>query len=97
MTVTMGKRGTVVIPKALREECELEEGTKIDVSLENKTLVLSPSVQTRTRMDENFDQAAAILAAKGVTLEMALARLTEIKARGDQPEDTKAHGRSRAA
>jgi AbrB family looped-hinge helix DNA binding protein len=84
MTLTMGKRGTLVIPKAIRDECKLAEGAKIDVAVENKAIVLTPSVFTRTRLDENFDEARAIFASQGVTLEMALARLTEIKARYEQ-------------
>lgn len=68
MTLTMGKRGTLVIPKAIREECKLVEGTKVDISLEDKVIVLLPSITTRTRMDDNFDEARAILSASGVTL-----------------------------
>ena len=86
MTLTMGKRGTIVIPKAIRDECKLAEGTKIDVSLENQAIVLMPSVNTRTRLDENFDEARTILGARGVTLEMALAKLTQIKAHSEQAE-----------
>jgi AbrB family looped-hinge helix DNA binding protein len=84
MTLTMGKRGTIVIPKAIRDECKMGEGTKIDVSLENKTIVLFPSVNTRTRLDENFDEAREILESRGVTLEMALSKLTQIKADSEQ-------------
>ncbi len=78
-TLKVGKRGTIVIPKAMRDQCRMEEGKQIDVSLENNTIVLAPSVQTRTRLDENFDQMRAILTSQGVTLEMAMERLREIK------------------
>lgn len=87
MTLTMGKRGTLVIPKAIRDECKLMEGTKIDISLDDKAIILLPSINTRTRMDDNFDEARAILSAKGVTLEMALAELTRIKAHSEQTQD----------
>ena len=79
MTLTMGKRGTIVIPKTIRDECNLAEGTKIDVALENNAIVLLPSISTRTRLDESFDEARAILKANGVTLEMAMAKLLELK------------------
>lgn len=87
MTLTMGKRGTIVIPKTIRDECNLVEGTKIDVSLENNAIVLLPSISKRTRMDDNFDEARAILEAKGVTLEMALAKLREIRAQSIAVEE----------
>lgn len=94
MTLTMGKRGTIVIPKAIRDACKLGEGASLDVSLEDKAIVLTPSITTRTRLDENFDAARSILEANGVTLEMALAKLTEIK---NRLEDTKQDERPRAA
>ena len=93
----MGKRGTLVIPKAIREECKLVEGTQMEVSLEDRAIVLLPSVSTRTRMDDNFDEARAILSAGGVTLEMALAKLTEIKARTEQSQEMEADERPIAA
>ena len=95
MTLTMGKRGTLVIPKAIRDECKLTEGTKIDISLDDKTIILLPSINTRTRMDENFDEVRAILSAKGVTLEMALAKLTQIKADSDQDQKAESGSGSR--
>lgn len=75
----MGKRGTIVIPKAMRTECKMEEGAQIEVSLENNTIALSPPVQTRTRLDENFDQMRAVLTRKGVTLESAIQALREMR------------------
>ncbi len=78
-TVTVGKRGTIAIPKAMRAQCKLEDGAQVEVSLENNTIVLSPSVQTRTRLDENFDQMRAILTRKGVTLESAMQALREMR------------------
>ena len=95
MTLTMGKRGTLVIPKAIRDECKLTEGTKIDISLDDKTIILLPSINTRTRMDENFDEVRAILSAKGVTLEMALAKLTQIKAGNEQSQEAASGSGSR--
>jgi AbrB family looped-hinge helix DNA binding protein len=78
-TVTIGKRGTIVIPKAMRDQCRMDEGRQVDVSMENNTIVIAPSLQTRTRLDENFDEMRSILAAKGVTLEMAMETLRDIK------------------
>ena len=83
MLLTMGKRGTIVIPKAIRDECKLEEGTKIDISLEDQAIVLLPSLSTRTRMDDNFDEVRSLLSAKGVTLEMAMETLKQIKSRSE--------------
>ncbi len=97
MTLTMGKRGTIVIPKALRDECSLAEGTKIDVSLENNTIVLQPSISTRTRLDESFDEARAILKANGVTLEMAMAKLLELKQESHRLQEAEANERSIAS
>ena len=34
----------------------------------------------RTKLDDNFDEARAILKANGVTLEMAMAKLLELRA-----------------
>lgn len=38
----------------------------------------------RTEIDENFEEIWAILAAKGVTSEMAMAKLMELKAQDDE-------------
>lgn len=78
-TLTVGKRGTIVIPKAMRTECKMEEGAQIEVSLENNTIVLSPSVHTRTRLDENFDEMRAILTSHGATLETAMEALYKMR------------------
>lgn len=94
MTLTMGKRGTIVIPKTIRDECNLAEGTKIDVSLENNAIVLLPSVTTRTRLDESFDEAQAILKSNGVTLEMAMAKLLELKQEDHRLQEAEARERS---
>ena len=79
-TLTMGKRGTIVIPKAMRTQCKMDEGTQFDISVSENVIVLTPSVHTRSRLDENFDEMRAILMAQGVTLEMALERLRELRA-----------------
>ena len=78
-TLTVGKRGTIVIPKAMRTECKMEEGAQVEVSLENNTIVLSPSVHTRTRLDENFDEMRAILTSHGATLETAMEALYRMR------------------
>jgi AbrB family looped-hinge helix DNA binding protein len=78
-TLTVGKRGTVVIPKAMRTQLKMDEGAQVDVSVENNTLVLSPSIHVRTRLDENFDQMRAALTSQGVTLESAMQALREMK------------------
>lgn len=80
MIVTVGKRGTIVIPKQMRTQCHVDEGTELDVSVANNVIQLSPSIQTRTRLDENFDRMRAILTAKGVTLESAMETLREMRA-----------------
>ena len=90
MTMAMGKRGTIVTPKTIRDKCNLAEGTKIDVSLENNAIILLPSVSTRTRLDECFDEARAILKDNGVTLEMAMAKLLEMKAQDSPAQEAEA-------
>lgn len=78
-TLTVGKRGTIVIPKAMRTQCKMEDGTQVEVSLENNTIVLSPSVYTRTRLDENFDEMRTILTSHGATLETAMEALYKMR------------------
>ncbi len=78
-TIKVGKHGTIVIPKAMRTQCKLGEGSRVDISLEDNTIVLLPSVQTRTRLDENFDEMRDILTNKGVTLETAMQTLQELR------------------
>lgn len=78
-TLTVGKRGAIVIPKAMRTQCKMEDGTQVEVSLENNTIVLSPSVYTRTRLDENFDEMRAILTSHGATLETAMEALYKMR------------------
>ena len=78
-TLTVGKRGTIVIPKAIRAECHMEEGAKVDVTIAENVIMLSPSVQTRTRLDENFDRMRDTLTGRGVSLEAAMQALREIK------------------
>ena len=78
-TVTVGKRGTLVLPKRIRDKCKIDEGSKLDIVMDDNVIVIMPSTQTRTRLDENFDKARELLLSNGVTLEMALAELTRIK------------------
>jgi AbrB family looped-hinge helix DNA binding protein len=80
MIVTVGKRGTIVIPKQMRTQCHVDEGTELDVSVSDNVIMLSPSIHTRTRLDENFDSMRATLMAKGVTLESAMDALRELRA-----------------
>jgi AbrB family looped-hinge helix DNA binding protein len=80
MTVTVGKRGTIVIPKQIRTQCHMEEGAELEVSMVNNVITLTPSIYTRTRLDENFDSMREILTANGVTLESAMAALREMRA-----------------
>ena len=63
----------------MREQCRMDEGRQVDVSVENNTIVIAPSIQTRTRLDENFDAMRALLSDQGVTLEAAMEKLREIK------------------
>jgi AbrB family looped-hinge helix DNA binding protein len=80
MTVTVGKRGTIVIPKQIRTQCHMEEGAELEVTMVNNVITLTPSIYTRTRLDENFDSIRKTLLENGVTLEMALAKLREMRA-----------------
>ena len=41
-TVNFGAKGQVVIPRRLRKEFEIEEGTKAQVYVENGNIVLKP-------------------------------------------------------
>ena len=41
-TVNFGSKGQVVIPRALRKELEIEEGTRAQVYAENGHIVLKP-------------------------------------------------------
>ncbi len=41
-TVNFGSKGQVVIPRALRKEFEIEEGTRAQVYAENGHIVLKP-------------------------------------------------------
>jgi len=78
-TLTVGKRGTIVIPKAMRTECKMDEGAQVEVSLENNSIVLTPSLQTRTRLDENFDEMREMLTRHGATLETAMEALYKMR------------------
>ena len=44
----------------------------------------------RTRLDEVFDEMRAIFAANGVTLEMAMAKLLELKAQDNIAQEAEA-------
>lgn len=44
----------------------------------------------RTRLDENLDEIQAILAANGVTLEMAMAKLLELKVQDSIAQEAEA-------
>ena len=44
----------------------------------------------RTKLDENFDEIRAILKANGITLEMAMAKLLELKAQNDADQRAEA-------
>jgi len=83
MTVTVGKRGTIVIPKQMRTQCHMDEGVELDVTVVDNAIVLSPSIHTKSRLDENFDRMRGLLTAKGVTLESAMNVLRELRAAGE--------------
>ena len=40
MTVRIGAKGQVVIPKAIRDEAKLHPGDEVDVAIENKQIVI---------------------------------------------------------
>ena len=48
----------------------------------------------RTRLDEAFDEIRAILAANGVTLEMAMAKLWELKAQNSVAQEAESNNSS---
>jgi AbrB family looped-hinge helix DNA binding protein len=81
-TATVGKRGAVVIPKPIRTQCKVEEGSELEFSVHNNVMIVMPTTRKRTRMDENFDRMRESLEEKGVTLEMALDALYELRRQG---------------
>lgn len=78
-TAVVGKRGTVVIPQPIRAQFHVEEGSELDFSIHNNVIVVVPAKRKRSRMDDNFDKIRGSLEQKGVTLEMALDKLYEMR------------------
>jgi AbrB family looped-hinge helix DNA binding protein len=79
-TLTVGKRGTIVIPKAIRTACKMDEGAQVEVNVADHAIVITPSIYARTEMDDNFDKMREILVKRGVTLEGAMQTLREHRA-----------------
>ena len=63
----------------MRDHCQFNEGSKVDIIMEDNTIMILPSVTARTRMDNNFDSVRQLLQDNNITLEVALAKLLEIK------------------
>jgi AbrB family looped-hinge helix DNA binding protein len=42
MTVRVGPKGQIVIPKAIRDRASIEPGDEVDVELRNDTVVVTP-------------------------------------------------------
>jgi AbrB family looped-hinge helix DNA binding protein len=55
-TATVGKRGTVVIPKQIRTQCRVEEGAKLEFSVYNNVMIVTQVMRKGSRIGENFDQ-----------------------------------------
>ncbi len=80
-TAAVGKRGSVVIPKQIRTECNIDEDTELDFHVHNNVIVITRASRKKSRMDENFDRMRSELDRKGVTLELALETLYEMRKR----------------
>ncbi len=49
--VSISKRGEIVIPKKLRETIGLEAGSSVEITVQDKKLVIEPSESIDTVMD----------------------------------------------
>jgi len=58
-TVTMSSKGQVVIPKSVRTLLNLSEGEKFTINVQNKTIILTPSV--KIDRDDKWQQWQGIL------------------------------------
>ena len=78
VSIQLGQRGVLTLPKALRDQYDLQPGNDFTLLDLGGVFVLSP---TRSKIDSLADQLAASLAQKGETLESMLAVLREERER----------------
>ena len=74
MTIRLGQRGVLTLPKALRELYRLRPGDILTLQDLGGIFVLSP---TRSEIDTQADQILSSLIQRGETLESMLAVLRE--------------------
>lgn len=60
-TCKVGKRGTVILPAALRRQCGLEEGTLVLAELREEGILLRPAVALPVEIYTPERQAALLL------------------------------------
>jgi AbrB family looped-hinge helix DNA binding protein len=78
ITVQVGQRGVVTLPKALRESYNLRPGDSLTILDLGGVIALSPR---RSEVDALADRIAQALTAKGETLETVLQTLREERER----------------
>jgi len=78
MTVQIGQRGVVTLPKELRESYNLRPGDSLTILDLGGVFALSPR---RSEVDALADRIAQALTAKGETLETMLQTLREERER----------------
>ena len=74
LTIRVGKRGTVTLPKPLREAYGIREGDDLTLLDLGGVFVLHPR---RSEVDEIADRISAALLERGETLESMLQTLRE--------------------
>ena len=79
LTIRVAKRGTITLPKALRDKYQIREGDRLTLLNLDGVFVLS---RGRSQVDELADQIGDALREQGETLESMLAVLREERARG---------------
>lgn len=78
-TIQMRSKGTITVPKELREKYQFAEGSVFTlIDLEDGSLLLSPGV---SRVNQLGDQLARSLEEAGITLEEMLEVLDEERER----------------
>ena len=77
-TIRVAKRGTVTLPKPLRERYNIQEGDDLTLLDMGGVFVLSP---VRSQVDELADRISEALREKGGTLESMLRVLREERER----------------
>jgi AbrB family looped-hinge helix DNA binding protein len=78
LTIRVAKRGTVTLPKALRDRYQIKEGDSLTLLDLDGVFVVS---RGRSRVDELADKIGYALREQGETLESMLTVLREERAR----------------